>query len=203
MKKLLTMAALSLLSANAFAVDYVLTEVISSNPFAPAGSDLCINSAAAGAACAGTATASGGTVTVTGLAYAFDSANADFLYTGGNWSVPDTGSGLTLTKNAESCGPVSGGTGSTCASLLGDWVSGTGSWILNPDGSVAETVGTSDVTVVVTASTISIKRSSPFPINGLNQANEYLFTVVPVPAAVWLFGSALGLLGWVRRRAAA
>ena len=28
------------------------------------------------------------------------------------------------------------------------------------------------------------------------------FQVVPVPAAVWLFGSALGLLGWVRRRSA-
>lgn len=26
------------------------------------------------------------------------------------------------------------------------------------------------------------------------------FTVIPVPAAVWLFGSALGLLCWVRRR---
>lgn len=26
--------------------------------------------------------------------------------------------------------------------------------------------------------------------------------VVPVPAAAWLFGSALGLLGWIRRRAA-
>jgi hypothetical protein len=26
-------------------------------------------------------------------------------------------------------------------------------------------------------------------------------TTVPVPAAAWLFGSALGLLGWVRRRA--
>ena len=25
-------------------------------------------------------------------------------------------------------------------------------------------------------------------------------TVVPVPAAVWLFGSALGMLGWMRRR---
>jgi hypothetical protein len=26
-------------------------------------------------------------------------------------------------------------------------------------------------------------------------------TTVPVPAAVWMFGSALGLLGWIRRRA--
>lgn len=27
------------------------------------------------------------------------------------------------------------------------------------------------------------------------------FQVIPVPAAAWLFGSALGLLGWIRRRA--
>ncbi|HJP39677.1 MAG TPA: VPLPA-CTERM sorting domain-containing protein, partial [Gammaproteobacteria bacterium] len=27
-----------------------------------------------------------------------------------------------------------------------------------------------------------------------------VFQVVPVPAAAWLFGSALGLLGWARRR---
>ncbi|MDJ0926923.1 MAG: SGNH/GDSL hydrolase family protein [Gammaproteobacteria bacterium] len=27
-------------------------------------------------------------------------------------------------------------------------------------------------------------------------------TIIPIPAAVWLFGSALGILGWVRRRAA-
>jgi len=30
-------------------------------------------------------------------------------------------------------------------------------------------------------------------------AGHYLVQVVPVPAAAWLFGSALGLLGWIRK----
>ncbi len=37
--------------------------------------------------------------------------------------------------------------------------------------------------------------------NSIYKVN-FTTAVVPVPAAVWLFGSALGLLGWVRRRAA-
>ncbi len=43
--------------------------------------------------------------------------------------------------------------------------------------------------------------SAPGP--GTDYANnfELTATVVPVPAAVWLFGSALGLLGWGRRKA--
>ncbi len=48
------------------------------------------------------------------------------------------------------------------------------------------------------------------PLNANNQDCNYLTSAwfatpaapIPVPAAVWLFGSALGLLGWVRRRAA-
>jgi hypothetical protein len=40
--------------------------------------------------------------------------------------------------------------------------------------------------------------------SGLFQSNfrttGFATTTIPVPAAAWLFGSALGLLGWVRRR---
>ena len=43
-----------------------------------------------------------------------------------------------------------------------------------------------------------------FAFNGLAPVGDALayatFSVVPVPAAAWLFGSALGLLVWVRRR---
>jgi len=38
---------------------------------------------------------------------------------------------------------------------------------------------------------------------GFNNGQQWSFTVVPVPAAVWLFGSALGLLGIARRRSMA
>lgn len=39
------------------------------------------------------------------------------------------------------------------------------------------------------------------PDAGTNQPSKITATIVPVPAAAWLFGSALGLLGWIRRRA--
>ena len=37
---------------------------------------------------------------------------------------------------------------------------------------------------------------------GLGTCSDWVGVAVPVPAAVWLFGSALGLLGWARRRTA-
>ncbi len=46
------------------------------------------------------------------------------------------------------------------------------------------------------AITVNTGGSFNFPVDAV--AIEV--NVVPVPAAVWLFGSALGLLGWARRR---
>jgi hypothetical protein len=65
--------------------------------------------------------------------------------------------------------------------------------------------GTSDVPTVLTDSTLF----GELLFMGMNSAGGTFdllltsdggFSAVPIPAAVWLFGSALGLLGWIRRR---
>ncbi len=54
------------------------------------------------------------------------------------------------------------------------------------------------------ATTFEIGRFVLGPITSSSLTGDITFgTVVPVPAAVWLFGSALGLIGVMRRRAAA
>jgi probable HAF family extracellular repeat protein len=37
-------------------------------------------------------------------------------------------------------------------------------------------------------------------VTSIGEERAFLLTAVPVPAAVWMFGSALGVLGWLRRR---
>jgi hypothetical protein len=44
---------------------------------------------------------------------------------------------------------------------------------------------------------------NPSATSGTDVLNTFNIQVVPVPAAVWLFASALGLMGWIRRRATA
>jgi hypothetical protein len=51
------------------------------------------------------------------------------------------------------------------------------------------------------ADTDALIDSGPSFTTGTTFGTDLVFQVVPVPAAVWLFGSSLGLLGWMRRRA--
>jgi len=53
-----------------------------------------------------------------------------------------------------------------------------------------------------TINSVFVTVSAELPIDGNDRTAEYTISTVPVPAAAWLFGSALGLLGWRRRRSA-
>jgi len=50
------------------------------------------------------------------------------------------------------------------------------------------------------ASTSGVRRIV-IELNGSGAIDNLTYQVVPVPAAAWLFGSALGLMGWLRLRA--
>lgn len=42
--------------------------------------------------------------------------------------------------------------------------------------------------------------TSEYSLNAFNYSGMWTASVIPIPAAVWLFGSALGLLGWMKGR---
>ena len=48
--------------------------------------------------------------------------------------------------------------------------------------------------------TLVIGTTTPVGTPG-GEAMTFQYSIIPIPAAAWLFGSALGLLGWVRRSA--
>jgi hypothetical protein len=72
--------------------------------------------------------------------------------------------------------------------------------------------GTWTLNAVMSASTPAVRAQPPPNGGGTNQASaqqlslftvDFSVTTVPIPAAAWLFGGALGLLGVARRRSAA
>lgn len=87
--------------------------------------------------------------------------------------------------------------------ILGEVTASSGDWMNDTSAP-----GSWDITLVDCPAAICAPSGRPytdadFLTNGgqvADLSNVRAFSVVPVPAAVWLFGSALGLLGWMRRK---
>jgi hypothetical protein len=74
---------------------------------------------------------------------------------------------------------------------------------LLPNNSVESLFSVDITSLTLTAiDSVFVTLSGNLPINFIDRTAEYTINTVPVPAAAWLFGSALGLLGWLRRKSA-
>ncbi len=114
------------------------------------------------------------------LAFDFNDANADgsASVTNVDWTgLIDGSAAMSILSGGASCGGVG------CSFALGPIVNGP---LLHPAG-VSSTLG------ILLSFELSAGDTATFD-------TRFEVLPVPLPAAAWLFGSALGLLGWLRRR---
>ena len=147
-----------------------------------------------------------GNIALTGISYKLAGFGADFIDTFTGTTVLGANSSL-LKAPGESC-VVNNAATQYCSSTdnrsyAGDWLSG-----LLADGITPSNSANLSATVSGTNLVISVRKAlTTTDVVGTKswlQLNfNYTTAVVPVPAAVWLFGSALGILGVARRRTAA
>lgn len=202
MKKYLYAAAAALLlssAAQAAPINYVLSSIKYSNSFVPTPADV------ASCTSCGVATAvddGAGNITITGIAYAYSGGGNSYTT---SWNGTTTlATGTSLVKGAgATCVDI---TGTNCvatnviAGLAGNFYTGIGSDLVTACLNDRCRV---DVSNVGTDLVLEIKRAlSASPTSSFSQKYTMTFSVVPVPAGVWLFGSALGLMGLTRRNPA-
>lgn len=198
LKRLLSATALLLIASGAqSATVYVLDSVSYVNSFG-SSSIVCDGCGT------GTATDDGfGNITLAGVSFSTNAGQA--VYSATLAGTTTLAVGTTLINSGGSCTYISGA--DICDSSATLWGLGqpvfyTG---LASDGTTNCANNRCRVDVLQSGNTLTLalKRAlSQSATSGASGTWTFGFTVVPVPGAVWLFGSAFGLLAFARRKAA-
>lgn len=199
-KYLVSAAAMLLLASGAQAATYSLSSVTYWNIFG--GSTPVANCTGCGVATADTSGVANSAVTLTGVSW-------DWSGGGNTYSIAFDGTttlaaGTTLNKTNDSCIQTLGGvcTLTNVISGMGASVNYTG---IADDNLTACANDRCRIDVSLSGSTLTMVIRRALSESGTSsnfQTYTLSFAQVPVPAAVWLFGSALGLMGLARRKLA-